>query len=105
MAQPLFAGVPADAPGLADRARWTARELAAQLRDLGTGAMPDLWERVGELTMPVVIVTGDHDEKFTRIGDDLAAACTHAAVTRVRVPGGHALALEQPGDVAAAIDG
>ncbi len=103
LARPLFAGVPADAPGLTDRARWTAGELAAQLTDLGTGAMPDLWERLGELTMPVVIVTGDDDEKFSRIGDQLAAACTHTAVTRVRIPGGHALPLEQPVHVAAAI--
>ena len=54
-AQPLFAGQPAEvaAAAHADRLRRSAGELAAQLRGLGTGVMPPLWERLGELPMPV----------------------------------------------------
>ena len=53
-AQPLFAGMPRGVAELAeeDRLRNTAPGLAAALRGLGTGVMPPLWERLGELTMP-----------------------------------------------------
>ena len=50
-AQPLFAGQPPEvaAAAHADRLRRSAAEHAAQLRGLGTGVMPPLWERLGEL--------------------------------------------------------
>ena len=44
----------------------TPAGLAAALRGLGTGAMPPLWDRLGELTMPVALVVGERDEKFRR---------------------------------------
>jgi pimeloyl-ACP methyl ester carboxylesterase len=46
--------------------------------------------------MPVTVVTGVHDEKFTAIGDRLAAACVNASVRRVEVEAGHAIPLELP---------
>src|SRR5215213_11596750 len=53
-AQPLFAGQPAEvtAGAHADRLRRGAGDHAAQLRGLGTGVMPPLWDRLGELAMP-----------------------------------------------------
>ena len=68
-AQPLFAGQPARvaAAAHADRLRRTAAEHAAQLRGLGTGVMPPLWERLGELAMPVTLVVGERDAKFRAI--------------------------------------
>src|SRR4051812_37974735 len=64
-AQPLFADQSAAVAALAheDRLRRTAAEHAAQLRGLGTGVMPPLWERLGELTMPVALVVGERDAK------------------------------------------
>ena len=86
LAQPLFARVPADAPGLAERRQWRAADLATMLRTLGTGEMEPLWGRLAELTMPVMIVTGTHDAKFDALGDQLAAGIEHAH--RVRIDGG-----------------
>ena len=95
LAQPMFATVPRDAPGLADRRSLTPAFLAACMRRLGTGAMEPMWDRLPELTMPVLLVTGALDEKFTAIArrmlDRLPADATHAELA-----GGHALLLEQP---------
>lgn len=101
LAQPMFTGVPADAPGLADRATLTPRFLAHCLRELGTGAMDPLWERLGELAVPVTVVTGTRDEKFDAIGAAMTARIRRAA--HLRVEGGHALPLEAPGAIAAVV--
>jgi 2-succinyl-6-hydroxy-2,4-cyclohexadiene-1-carboxylate synthase len=95
LAQPMFATIPRDAPGLADRRSLTPAFLAACLRQLGTGAMEPMWDRLPALTMPLLLVTGTRDEKFTAIArrmlDLVCADATHA-----ELDGGHALLLEQP---------
>jgi 2-succinyl-6-hydroxy-2,4-cyclohexadiene-1-carboxylate synthase len=96
-AQPLFAGMPRGVAELAeeDRLRNTAPGLAAALRGLGTGVMPPLWDRLGELTMPVDLVVGERDEKFVAIARRMEAALPDARV--VVVDGaGHAAHLEAP---------
>jgi 2-succinyl-6-hydroxy-2,4-cyclohexadiene-1-carboxylate synthase len=96
-AQPLFAGQPADVAAMAhaDRLRRGAGELAAQLRGLGTGTMPSLWLRLGELPMPVSAVVGERDPKFRAIAERMGFPVEV-------VPGaGHALPLEAPAAVAA----
>jgi len=103
-AQPLFAGQPerVAAAAHADRLRNTAPGLAAALRGLGTGAMEPLWDRLGELTIPVTLVAGERDEKFRTIAERMAAAIPDARL--VVVPGaGHAAQLERPDAVAAAL--
>ena len=88
----------------ADRLRNSAAELAAALRGLGTGVMPPLWDRLGELAMPVTLVVGERDAKFRAIAERMAAALPDAALDVV--PGaGHAVQLEAPEAVAAAIAG
>ena len=95
LAQPMFAGVPADAPGLADRRRLTPQFLTSCLRRLGTGAMEPMWHRLGDLAMPVTLVTGTRDEKFTQIAHRMLERM-HPGVRHVQLDGGHALPLEQP---------
>ena len=102
--QPLFAG---QAPRVAaaahaDRLRNTPAGLAAALRGLGTGVMEPLWERLGELTIPVTLVTGERDEKFRALAEAMLARLPDAR--HVVVPGtGHAAHLEAPEAVAEAI--
>jgi 2-succinyl-6-hydroxy-2,4-cyclohexadiene-1-carboxylate synthase len=95
LAQPMFATVPPDAPGLDDRRSLSPQFLAACLRRLGTGAMEPMWDRLGELAMPVLLVTGTRDEKFTAVArrmlDLLPAGTEHC-----ELDAGHALPLEQP---------
>ena len=100
-AQPLFAGQPerVAAAAHADRLRNTPQGLAAALRGLGTGVMEPLWDRLGELTMPVTLLAGERDEKFRAIADRMAERLPHAEVHVV--PGaGHAAQLERPDVVA-----
>lgn len=71
------------------------RGLAESLRRMGTGVQPSLWERLGELAMPVLLLAGAEDEKFVAINRQMATAIPHAQL-RI-VPGaGHTVHLEQP---------
>ncbi len=95
LAQPLFASVPPDAPGLRERHALPAGYLAHCLRVLGTGTMEPLWDRLGELQMPVALVTGTADTKFENLAL-LMLERLRGDVVHVRLEGGHALPLEQP---------
>jgi 2-succinyl-6-hydroxy-2,4-cyclohexadiene-1-carboxylate synthase len=97
LAQPLFATVPRGAAGVEDRAAGnTVASLTHALRVLGQGTQEPLWERLGELSMPVLPVAGAFDAKYRDIAQRMASAIgpdTRAAV----VPNaGHAIHLEQP---------
>ena len=95
LAGPLFATLPLEAAGREERLSNTAEGLADSLRTAGTGAQEPLWDRLGELPMPVLVVAGEHDAKFTQVGERLAAAIPDA--TFVTISGaGHAAHLEQP---------
>jgi 2-succinyl-6-hydroxy-2,4-cyclohexadiene-1-carboxylate synthase len=95
--QPLFEGVPRGVAEAAhaDRLRNTATGLAAALRGLGTGTMPSLWDRLGELEMPVELVVGERDEKFRAIAERMLGGMTNARL-HVIAGAGHAVQLEAP---------
>jgi 2-succinyl-6-hydroxy-2,4-cyclohexadiene-1-carboxylate synthase len=101
---PVLAGAPAAVrrAAHADRLQNTPAGLARALRGLGTGALPSLWERLGELRAPVLLLAGERDRKFREIAARMAAALPDARV--LAVPGaGHAAHLEAPEAVAEAI--
>jgi 2-succinyl-6-hydroxy-2,4-cyclohexadiene-1-carboxylate synthase len=101
---PVLAGQPASVRAAAeeDRLRNAPSGLARALRGLGTGALPSLWGRLGELRMPIVLVVGDQDQKFRAIAEEMAPQIPDAGV--VVVPrAGHAVHLEAPEAVAEAI--
>jgi 2-succinyl-6-hydroxy-2,4-cyclohexadiene-1-carboxylate synthase len=95
LAQPLFATVPPDAPGLRERQSLSARYLAHCLRVLGAGAMEPMWDRLPELTMPVALVTGKADAKYEKIALSMLERM-RGDVVHIRLDGGHSLPLEQP---------
>ncbi len=101
---PALAGQPPDvlARVNADRLRNTPAGLARALRGLGTGALPSLWGRLGELAMPVTLIVGERDDRFRAIAAQMADR--FAAANVVVVEGaGHAVHLERPSAVAAAL--
>lgn len=103
--QPLFAQDPPRVGELAraDQRRNDPLALAAVMRGLSTGAMAPLWARLGELSMPVLVVAGERDEKFLGIAARMAALIPGA---RLRVlPAGHGAPLECPGELALALAG
>jgi len=95
--QPVFAGTPPEVlpAWREDLARTPPADAAAALRGLGTGAMVPLWDRLGELTMPVQVVAGERDAKYVELGQQLVAALGQGEL--VVVPGaGHGLPREAP---------
>jgi 2-succinyl-6-hydroxy-2,4-cyclohexadiene-1-carboxylate synthase len=101
-AQPLLAGQPAAvrAAVRADRLRNAPDGLAAALRGIGTGAMAPLWDRLGELAMPVALVAGERDAKFRAIAERMAERIRDAELPVIS-GAGHAAHLEAPERVAA----
>jgi len=83
----------------ADRLRNTTAGLARALRGLGTGALPPVWDRLGELAAPVTLIVGERDHKFRKIADEMAAAISAARIAAVP-RAGHAVHLEAPDAVA-----
>ena len=90
---PVLAGLPAAAldAAHADRLRSTPAGLARALRGLGTGALPSLWERLGELSMPVTLVVGERDEKFLGIAAEMSRGIPGA-----RIPGPRSWSCRAP---------
>jgi 2-succinyl-6-hydroxy-2,4-cyclohexadiene-1-carboxylate synthase len=104
LAGPLFATLPEEAAGREERLANTAEGLASALRRLGTGAQEPLWDRLGQLRPPALLVAGERDPKFARIAMEMAAAIGPTAQVAL-VPGaGHAAHLERPAATAALIE-
>ena len=102
--QPLFGGTPPQAAAIwrADILDNEPAGLAAALRGIGTGSMAPLWDRLGELTMPVTVLAGSQDAKFLALGERLAAALPAGELVVVN-GAGHGIPREDPGAVAAAL--
>jgi 2-succinyl-6-hydroxy-2,4-cyclohexadiene-1-carboxylate synthase len=104
LAGPLFATLPPELAGRADRLANTAQGLAAALHRLGAGAQEPLWDRLAGLRPPTLLVAGALDAKFAAIAGRMAAAVGPAARVAL-VPGaGHAAHLERPSEVAALVE-
>ena len=74
-----------------------------ELREVGAGEMRPLWGRLSELAMPATVIAGDRDRKFQALARRMVGALPDARL--VLLPGGHALALENPAAVARALQG
>lgn len=100
LALDLFAGLDADSNCRDERLTNQAGELANSLRNSGTGTQEPLWDRLGGLTMPVLVLAGENDAKFTELGRRLAGGIGVNA-TFETVPGaGHTTHLERPAETA-----
>ena len=86
----------------AQRARRLAHDpsgLAASLRRVGAGAMPNLWDRLASIEVPIALVVGELDTKFRALGETMAQSWPAASLEIV--PGaGHNVVLEAPEHVA-----
>lgn len=95
LALAMFAGLPDDPEGRADRKRNTVAGLAASLRLAGTGAQIPSWHRLGQITAPVLAMAGDRDTKFVPLAARLARSVPDGLL-QVVPRAGHAAHLEQP---------
>jgi 2-succinyl-6-hydroxy-2,4-cyclohexadiene-1-carboxylate synthase len=104
--QPIFRGQPPEVATAAheDRLRNDPVGLAAALRGLGQGAAEPLWPRLGELRMPVTVIAGERDGTYAKLAERMVTRLPRARA--LIVPGtGHAVHLEAPRIVAAALTG
>jgi 2-succinyl-6-hydroxy-2,4-cyclohexadiene-1-carboxylate synthase len=70
-------------------------ELAAMLRATGQGTLEPLWDRLGDLTIPVLAVAGEDDDKYAAVAARMADALPNGRAALI--PGaGHAAHMEQP---------
>jgi 2-succinyl-6-hydroxy-2,4-cyclohexadiene-1-carboxylate synthase len=105
--QPLFAALrehPRFAEALERRRRNNPYLLARSLRRMGTGVQRSLWADLPGLRVPLLLLAGERDEKFTDLAFDMAARCPAAEVLIVRGRG-HALVEEDPEAVAREVAG
>lgn len=93
---PLFAGLPPGHANVASRLENTVDGLTSSLRLCGTGTQEPLWDRLGSLTMPVLVVAGADDHKFAAIGERLSTTIGANAEVALIAGAGHAAHLERP---------
>lgn len=99
-AQPLFEPRSRVDPAILARERELrmlndARSLAATLKGLGAGSLPSLWDRLGQIETPTLLIAGELDGKFVQLAERMTRAMPHARM--VVVPGvGHTVHLEAP---------
>jgi pimeloyl-ACP methyl ester carboxylesterase len=96
LAQPLFAGLDEAVQFREERLANTAEGLASSLRLAGTGTQEPLWELLGAIDVPVLVVAGEHDAKFSALGRHLVDAIGPNAELAVIAGAGHTAHLEQP---------
>ncbi len=104
LSNPMFANLPADPADIEQRRTNTAAGLRASLRTAGTGAQPPMWDALDRITIPVLVLAGERDAKFSAIGRQMTELLTIATFSTV-VGAGHAAHTEQPARVADLIAG
>ncbi len=80
----------------------SATGLANSLRGMGAGADEDVFDRVGELTMPSLLIAGALDARYAETSRRMAAAMSHAEL-RIVENAGHAVHFEEPDQFAEAV--
>jgi 2-succinyl-6-hydroxy-2,4-cyclohexadiene-1-carboxylate synthase len=87
-----------------ERLRHAAAGLSLALKHLGLAAMPNYWPHLEHIDVPVDLVTGEHDEKFSALARAASEHLPDARLHSVR-GAGHNVLLEQPRAIAALIGG
>ena len=55
-------------------------ELAKSLRNMGTGNQPSLWGKLAQNQIPLLLLAGEYDDKFTTINTEIASLCPTASL-------------------------
>lgn len=71
--------------------------LANSLLGFGTGEMPSYWESLPELNIPVLLITGELDEKYKNINERMKSLLPDADHSFVN-DAGHNVHLEKPSE-------
>lgn len=93
LALPIFSGLSNETNQRNDRLRNTAKGLADSLRFAGTGTQEPQWANLHQLSMPVHLIVGEHDQKFTAIAEEMKPLISTSEMTVVS-NSGHTVHLE-----------
>ncbi|MDF2557160.1 MAG: menH [Bacillales bacterium] len=69
--------------------------LSSSLRMMGTGSQPYYMDKLNRINIPTLILTGEKDEKFCRIGGEMCDKIKNSEHVVVK-NSGHVIHLEQP---------
>ncbi len=98
LSRPLFSTLPAEAAALEARLGATAEGLASSLRLAGAGRQEPLWDRLGEVRSPALVVAGELDAAYRALAERIVS-CLGGKARLAVIPGtGHACHLEAPED-------
>ena len=70
-------------------------ELARIIAELSPGQQPDLWGDLEDISIPVLLLAGEQDEKYSHLVQEMAKQIPQVWVSLASV-GGHNLHLEVP---------
>ncbi len=96
LSQPIFSTLPAEAANVESRLGSSPAGLASSLRLAGTGAQQPLWDRLGNIDVPVLVVAGELDAKYRALAHRLVESIGDNAELAVVPDAGHACHLEAP---------
>ena len=103
LAQPLFAGLSPAAAAREERLANTTAGLASSLRLAGTGSQEPLWDRLSAIDVPVLVMAGVDDAKFSVLAGRLGRAIGPNATVALVPRSGHSAPFENPADSASII--
>jgi len=97
--KPMFATLK-EHPGklselLEQRRRCDPGGLALSLRMMSTGKQPSLWDKLTKISLPLLLLAGEQDIKFSGIARTMADLCPTAEVCII-ANAGHNVHMEQP---------
>lgn len=98
--QPLFSALAEEVAHRSERCSNTAEGLARSLRTCGTGTQRPLWSELNQLEMPVLVLAGASDAKFSELGTRLCASIGTNASFAAVPESGHSAHLENPAGTA-----
>lgn len=105
---PLFASQRELPPEVVERIRRdrlsnSALGLAMSLRAAGAGEMASLWGKLEGLKIPVLIVVGDRDRKYSEVGEEMLTRIPESRLVVVE-GAGHCPHLERPREFAREVE-
>jgi 2-succinyl-6-hydroxy-2,4-cyclohexadiene-1-carboxylate synthase len=101
--QPLFAKSKFSNEEIQDRSRNTPASLATSLRKCGTGQQESLWPQLQDINIPVLLICGSRDGKFTEIAKRMNQLIPQSTL-RILDKAGHNAHLDQPEAFAQAVN-
>lgn len=69
--------------------------LGLSLRMMGSGAQPSLWEELCKVKVPLLLIVGEKDDKFLKLGREMAAECKTASLN-IASNAGHNVHFDNP---------